>query len=122
MGDPDAEEGQRELIAKAERALTYEKAVSALVRAGFLDVADADVAVAALSASTVEFTHPAWTDALAQAGLIDGTNVEAAVSAMEKAALAEAGEDPEGFDEGLENAGILWEVNLCLEYCRLRAT
>jgi len=77
------------------------------VGAGLLDKADADMAVASLTASSVESTYPAWARALAQAGLLDRANLEAAISAMEKAGTLEAKDDPAGFKKGLENAGIL---------------
>ena len=87
--------------------MTYEKAIEALVNAGLLDEGDASAAAAALSASSVEFTYPAWARALAQGKLLDEANVEAAISVMENAGLAEAKDDPAGFEESLENAGIL---------------
>ena len=87
--------------------MTYEKAVNALVVAGLLDRADADAAVASLATPSVELTYPAWARALAQAGLLDGTNLDAATSVMEKAAIAEAKDDPQTFKEDLEDAGIL---------------
>ena len=87
--------------------MTYEKAVNALVDAGLLDKADASAAVAALAATSVEFTYPAWARALAQAGLVDRANVEAVASVMEEAGIAEAKDDPQAFKESLEDAGIL---------------
>lgn len=87
--------------------MTHEKAVGALVDAGLLDEGDARAAVAALAASSVEFSYPAWARALSQAKLLDEANVEAAISVMEKAGTSEAEDDPTGFEEGLENAGIL---------------
>jgi hypothetical protein len=87
--------------------MTYEKAVNALVAAGLLDKADEASAISALDSSTEAFTYPAWADALAQAGLIDQAEVEAAADAMEQAGVAEAKDDPDAFEAGLENAGIL---------------
>ena len=87
--------------------MTYEKAVNALVAAGLLDQADATAAISALDSSTVEFTYPDWAQALAKAGLIDKSQVGAAADVMEKAGQAEAKDDPDAFEAGLENAGIL---------------
>jgi hypothetical protein len=52
-------------------------------------------------------TYPAWTEALVQAGLLTEANLEAAIEVMEKAGITEAKDDSPGFEEGLENAGIL---------------
>ena len=87
--------------------ITYEKAVNALVNAGLLDKADTAAAAAVLAAPSVDMTYPAWDRALAEAGLLDRANVEAAAAAMEKAGVAEAKDDPAGFKESLENAGLL---------------
>ena len=87
--------------------MTVEKAVDALVDAGLLDEGDASAAAAALAASSVEFTYPAWARALSQAKLLDEASVEAAISVMDKAGSSEAEDDPAGFEEGLESAGIL---------------
>ncbi len=87
--------------------MTYEKAVEALVHAGLLDKADTGAAVAILGGPSVELTYPAWALALVRAGLLDGANVEAAADVMEKAGVAEAKDDPAGFKESLESAGIL---------------
>ena len=87
--------------------MTYEKAVNALVAAGLLDKADEAAAISALDSSTVEFTYPDWAQALAKAGLIDQAEVGAAADAMEQAGQAEAKDDPDAFEAGLENAGIL---------------
>lgn len=46
-------------------------------------------------------------DTLAKAGLLDESNIEAATAAMEKAGRAEADDDPNPFNNGFENAGIL---------------
>ena len=87
--------------------MTYEKAVKALVAAGLLDPAKVTAATAVLAGPSVEFTYPDWAEALAQAGLIDKAQVGAAADTMEHAGLAEADDDPAGFEKGLENAGIL---------------
>ena len=87
--------------------MTYEKAVNALVAAGLLDPAKVTAATAVLAGPSVEFTYPDWAEALAQAGLIDKAEVGAAADAMEQAGLAEADDDPDAFEAGLENAGIL---------------
>ena len=60
--------------------ITYKKAVKSLGDAGFDKPARVDTAITASKQPNVEFTYPEW---------------------------AEAGDDPEAFDEGLENAGIL---------------
>ena len=52
-------------------------------------------------------TYSAWAEALVQAGLLTEANLEAATEVMEKAGIAEAQDDSRGFEEGLENAGIL---------------
>ena len=87
--------------------MTYGKAVNALVDAGLLDQADARRAIAVLGASSVEMTYPAWAEALVRAGLLTEANTQAAIGVMEKAGDAEAKDDGPGFEEGLENAGIL---------------
>ena len=87
--------------------MTYEEAVKTLVDAGLLDKADTGAAAAALALPSVEFTYPAWAEALAKAGFIDEANIEAATTLMENAAEKEAEDDPDGFDDALENAGIL---------------
>ncbi|KPK13073.1 MAG: hypothetical protein AMJ56_03675 [Anaerolineae bacterium SG8_19] len=87
--------------------MTYEKAVNALVNAGFLAKADAPAAVKALDSSSIDMTYSAWAEALVKAGLLDEANKEAAATAMEDAQWAEAVDDPEGFDENLAGAGIL---------------
>jgi hypothetical protein len=87
--------------------MTYEKAVNALVAAGLLDQANVTSAISALDSSTVEFTYPDWAQALARAGLIDQAEVETAADVMEQAGQAEAKDDPDAFEAGLENAGIL---------------
>ena len=87
--------------------MTYEKAVDALAKAGLLDKGNAGTAEAVLVASSVEPTYPAWAQALAQAGLLDRNKVETAAAVMENAGVAEAEDDPQGFEESLQNAGIL---------------
>lgn len=87
--------------------MTYEKAANALVTAGLLDSANVGAAVSALGSSTVEFTYPAWATALAKAGLIDSANVGAAADVIQQAGVDEATDDPDGFEKGLEDAGIL---------------
>lgn len=87
--------------------MTYEKTANALVDAGLLDQADIRTAIAALGSPSVEMTYPAWAEALVQAGLLTEANLEAAIEVMEKAAIAEARDDSPGFEEALENAGIL---------------
>ncbi len=87
--------------------MTYEEAVNTLVNAGLLDKADAGAAAAALASSSVEFTYPAWAEALSKAGLVDEANIEAATTALENAGEKVAEDDPAGFDDALENAGIL---------------
>ena len=52
-------------------------------------------------------TYPAWAEALVQAGLLTEANLDSAIDVMEKAEIAEAKDDSPGFEEGLENAGIL---------------
>ena len=87
--------------------MTYEKAVQALVTAGLLDQSVKAAAVTALKQPSVEFTYPDWARALAKAGLIAKSDVDSAADVMEKAGQQEAEDDPESFDKGLENAGIL---------------
>jgi hypothetical protein len=87
--------------------MTYEKAAEALVGAGLLDQADTGAAIAALGSTSVEMTYPAWAKALVQAGLLTEANLAAATEVLEKAGIAEAKDDSPGFEEGLENAGIL---------------
>ena len=87
--------------------MTYEKAANALVDAGLLDQTDAGTAIAILVSSSVEKAYPAWAEALARVRLLDEANTQAAIDVMEKAGDAEARDDSPGFDESLENAGIL---------------
>jgi hypothetical protein len=86
--------------------MTYEKAVKGLVAAGLLEPAWAETAVTVLKKPNVEFTYPDWAEALAKAGLIAAADTDTAADVMEKAGWDEAEDDPEAFDEGLENAGI----------------
>lgn len=87
--------------------MTYEKAIEALIEAGLLDPEKKKYAVAALDSPAVEFTYPDWAEALVQAGLIEPSNVKAAANTMQKAGEAEVDQDPDAFEQGLENAGIL---------------
>jgi hypothetical protein len=87
--------------------MTYEKAVQALVKAGLLDQIQVKTAVAVLQKPNVEFTYPDWAKALAKAGLIAQGNVDKVADVMEQAGQDEADDDPDAFDKGLENAGIL---------------
>ena len=86
--------------------MTYEKAAKALVDAGLLDQADVGAAIAALGSPSVEMTYPAWAKAMVQAGLLTEANLEAAIEVMEKVGWAEAEDDTDAFEEGLEDAGI----------------
>ena len=87
--------------------MTYEKAAEALVGAGLLDQADTGAAIATLGSPSVEMTYPAWAEALVRAGLLTEANRDSAIAVMEKAGGAEAKDDSLGFEDGLENAGIL---------------
>ena len=87
--------------------MTYQKAVDALVAAGLLDPAKATAAITVLAGPTVEFTYPDWAGALARAGLINEAEVATAADVMEQAGWAEAEDDPDAFEAGLANAGIL---------------
>ena len=87
--------------------MTYQKAVDALVAAGLLDPAKATAATTVLAGPTVEFTYPDWAEALARAGLINEAEVATAADVMEQAGWAEAEDDPDAFEAGLEGAGIL---------------
>lgn len=87
--------------------MTHEDEAKALVAAGLLDEANAAAVPQVLDSTTVEFTYPAWAAALAKAGLISAADVDAAADAMEKDAWASAEKNPAGFDDDLENAGIL---------------
>ena len=87
--------------------MTYEKAAKALVDARLLDQADTGTALATLGSPSVEMTYPGWAEALVRAGLLAEANLDPAIDVMEKAGSAEAKDDSPGFEEGLENAGIL---------------
>ena len=87
--------------------MTYDKAVQALVTAGLLDPTQAGSAVSVLKKPNVEFTYPDWAKALAKAGLIAETDTNTAADVMEKAGWDEAKDDPDAFEEGLEEAGLL---------------
>ncbi|MFC2055520.1 hypothetical protein ACFLV7_14670 [Chloroflexota bacterium] len=87
--------------------MTYEKAAQALAAAGLLDKDSVASAASVLASPSIDITCPAWAEALAGAGSIGKADVEAAADAMEKAGIAEAEDDPQAFEDGLENAGIL---------------
>jgi hypothetical protein len=87
--------------------MTYEKAAQALVAAGLLDKDNVASAATVMASNSIDVTYPAWAEALAGAGLIDKADVGAATDAMVKAGQAEAEDDPQAFEDGLENAGIL---------------
>lgn len=87
--------------------MTYVKAAQSLVDNGILAQDQVEAAVAALKQTNVEFTYPAWADALARAGLIKKEDTAKAADVMEKAGWAEADEDPDEFNRGLESAGLL---------------
>lgn len=84
--------------------MTYEKAIEALIAAGFLKDADREEAQAALASSRTDLTYPAWAKALADADLIRPSDAPAAAEVMEQAGRQEDGDD---LDQALENAGIL---------------
>ena len=86
--------------------MTYEKAAKALVDARLLDQANARMAAAVLAWPSTNVTYPAWAKALVRARLLTEANLEAAIEVMEKAGWAEAEDDPDAFEEGLEDAGI----------------
>jgi len=87
--------------------MTYEKAAQALVAAGILDKTQVASAVAVLNSPAVNMTYPDWAEALASAGLIDKSHIETAADVMYKAGDTENKEDPNDFEEGLEDAEIL---------------
>ncbi len=84
--------------------MTYEKAVRALIAAGFLKDTDGEKAQAALASTRTDLTYPAWAKALADAGLIQPSDASTAAEVMEQAGRKEDGDD---LDQALENAGIL---------------
>ena len=86
--------------------MTYEEAVKTLVDAWLLDKTDASAAAKALASPSVEFSYPARTEALVKDGLMDEANVEAATATLENEGDKEAEDDPAGFDDALENAGL----------------
>ena len=87
--------------------MTYEKAVQALVAAGMLDQTKVETAVSVLKKPNVEFTYPDWAKALVKAGLLSQDKANKAADVMEQAQKGESENDPNAFDKGLENAGIL---------------
>jgi hypothetical protein len=87
--------------------MTYEKAVQALVTAGLLDPSKVKTAVTALKKSNVVFTYPDWAQALAKAGLIPEAQVDSAADVMQAAGKKEAEDNPDAFEKGLEDAGLL---------------
>jgi hypothetical protein len=93
--------------ADKERAMTYEKAVKALISAKLLSKDQAEEAVRVLEDHSVEFTYPDWTQALVHAGLVEPGNAIRAEQVMEEAAIKEAKEGGEDFDNALRGAGIL---------------
>ena len=86
--------------------MTYAKAVQALIDAGLLNPPQAKPAITALDRSNVEFTYSAWAQALVAAGLISAGDAGTAADVMEKAGWVEADDDPDAFDQGLEDAEI----------------
>jgi hypothetical protein len=87
--------------------MTYEKATQALVPAGLLDQSQIETAVTVLKKPNVEFTYPDWANALVGAGLIKQSDIDKAANVMQEAGQMEMDDDPDAFDAGLENAGIL---------------
>jgi thioredoxin-like negative regulator of GroEL len=84
--------------------MTYQKAIEALIAAGFLKNNDRQEAQAVLSSTKTELTYPAWAKALADAGLIRPSDTLAATQVMERASQKE---DRDDFDQALEDADIL---------------
>lgn len=84
--------------------MTYEKAIEALIVAGYLQDADRAKAYAALTSVHTDFTYPAWAQALVAAGLIRPSDAATVADVLEQAAYKS---DPDDFDQSLENAGIL---------------
>ena len=88
--------------------MTYEKAIDALIAAGYLSETDRERAHSALSASSTDFTYPAWAQALVDPNLIPASKASAAADVMEQAARRlEETESKDDLDQSLENAGIL---------------
>lgn len=84
--------------------MTYEKAIGALIAAGFLKDADREKAQAALDSTRTDLSYSAWAKVLADADLIQPSDASAAAEVMEQAGRKEDGDD---LDQALENAGIL---------------
>lgn len=84
--------------------MTHEKAIEALITAGFLKDSDREKAQTTLASSQIDLTYPAWAKALAGADLIRPVDAPAAAKVMEQAGRKEDGDD---LDQALENAGIL---------------
>ena len=88
--------------------MTYEKAIDALVAAGYLVVTDRERALSALSSNRTEFTYPSWAQALVDEGLIPQSEASAAAEVMKQAARQlEKTESEDDLDQTLENAGLL---------------
>ncbi len=87
--------------------MNHEKAVQTLVDYGLLAEFDSGAAVGALDQPNVEPTYPEWAAALAKVGLIATESTVEAAQVMQAAESKEAQAHPEGFDEGLANAGLL---------------
>ena len=86
--------------------MTYDKAVKALIGAKLLNKDQAKAAAKILEDHSVEFTYPDWVKALVNAGLVAPKDAVKAEQVMEKAALKEAEEGGEDFDDALRGAGI----------------
>jgi hypothetical protein len=84
--------------------MTYQKAIDALIAAGFLEDADREKAQTTLASTRIDLTYPAWAKALVDAGLVQPSDAPAAAGVMEQAGREEDGDD---LDQALENAGIL---------------
>lgn len=84
--------------------MTYEKAIDALIAAGYLKEADRDKAYAALTSIQTEYTYPDWAQALVDAGLIQSMDAATVADYLKQAAFHS---DSDDFIQSLENAGIL---------------
>ena len=78
-----------------------------VIEAGLLDPRKKEDAIAVLDSPAVEVNYLNWSEALARTKLIEPSNVNAAANLMEAAGKAEAEQDQDKFEQGLENAGIL---------------
>ena len=88
--------------------MTYEKAIDALIAAGYLSEYDRERALSTLSSTRTEFTYPSWALALVDKGLIPQSEASAVADIMEKAANQLEKTESEGDrDQRLENAGLL---------------